>query len=101
MSLEREMPSSRQRTGVANLPLHGERVPPWLFDRMRRLAREIIIVTVGEFGCEEMLRRLSDPYWFQARGCVLGYDWHSSGVTTKEGLRGLESKPGLFVAGRV
>lgn len=69
------------------------------------MAREIAIVTIDEFGPEEMLRRLSDPFWFQALGCVLGYDWHSSGVTTtvcgalKEGIRGLEKDLGLFVAG--
>jgi hypothetical protein len=72
---------------------------------MCQLAREITIVTVDEFGPEEMLRRLSDPFWFQAFGCVLGYDWHSSGVTTtvcgalKEGVRGLEKELGLFIAG--
>jgi hypothetical protein len=100
-----EMASSGQRTGVANLPLHYGKVPPWLFGRMSQLAREITFATVTEFGVGEMLRRLSDPYWFQAFGCVLGYDWHSSGVTTtvcgalKEGLRGLENELGLFVAG--
>lgn len=99
------MSSSGQRTGIANLPLHYGKVPPWLFGRMCQLAREIAIVTIGEFGPEEMLRRLSDPFWFQAFGCVLGYDWHSSGVTTtvcgalKEGVRGLEKDLGLFVAG--
>jgi len=99
------MPSSGQRTGIANLPLHYGKVPPWLFGRMCQLAREITIVTVTEFGTGEMLRRLSDPFWFQAFGCVLGYDWHSSGVTTtvcgalKEGMRGLERELGLFVAG--
>jgi hypothetical protein len=101
----REMASSGQRTGIANLPLHYGKVPPWLFERMSQLAREITVVTVTEFGVAEMLRRLSDPYWFQAFGCVLGYDWHSSGVTTtvcgalKEGMRGLEKELGLFVAG--
>jgi len=105
MSLEWEMAGCAQRTGVANLPLHYGKVPPWLFGRMSQLAREITVVTVTEFGVAEMLRRLSDPYWFQAFGCVLGYDWHSSGVTTtvcgalKEGLQGLESELGLFVAG--
>jgi hypothetical protein len=100
-----EMASSGQRTGIANLPLHYGKVPPWLFGRMCQLAREITIVTVTEFGTGEMLRRLSDPFWFQAFGCVLGYDWHSSGVTTtvcgalKEGMRGLEREFGLFVAG--
>jgi hypothetical protein len=105
MYLEQEMATAGQRTGVANLPLHYGKVPPWLFGRMSQLAREITIATVAEFGTGEMLRRLSDPYWFQAFGCVLGYDWHSSGVTTtvcgalKEGLRGLENELGLFVAG--
>jgi len=99
------MSGSGQRTGIANLPLHYGKVPPWLFGRMCQLAREITIVTVTEFGTGEMLRRLSDPFWFQAFGCVLGYDWHSSGVTTtvcgalKEGMRGLERELGLFVAG--
>jgi hypothetical protein len=102
---EQDMASVGQRTGVANLPLHYGKVPPWLFGRMSQLAREITVVTVTEFGTGEMLRRLSDPYWFQAFGCVLGYDWHSSGVTTtvcgalKEGMRGLERELGLFVAG--
>ncbi|MBI4185997.1 MAG: DUF763 domain-containing protein [Chloroflexi bacterium] len=74
-------PASR-RTGIANLPLHYGKVPPRLFDRMVKLAREIVIAIVAEFSAEEVLRRLSHPFWFQAFGCVLGYDWHSSGVTT-------------------
>ena len=96
---------SATKTGIAHLPLHYGRVPPWLFDRMVKLAREITIVIVTEFGSEEMLRRLSHPYWFQALGCILGYDWHSSGVTTtlcgalKEGIKGLERELGLFIAG--
>ena len=99
------MPSSGQRTGIANLPVHYGKVPPWLFGRMSQLAREITVVIVDEFSAEEMLRRLSDPFWFQAFGCALGYDWHSSGVTTtvcgalKEGIRGLERDLGLFIAG--
>ncbi len=93
------------RTGIANLPLHYGKVPPWLFGRMVKLAREITIAIVTDSGAEEMLRRLSHPYWFQAFGCILGYDWHSSGVTTtlcgalKEGLKGLETDLGLFIAG--
>ena len=92
-------------TGIANLPLHYGKAPRWLFERMVKLAREITIVTVEEYGPEEMLRRLSHPYWFQAFGCVLGFDWHSSGVTTtlcgavKEGVKGIEQDLGLFVAG--
>ena len=94
-----------QRAGIANLPLHYGKAPRWLFDRMAKLAREITIAITTEFGPEEMLHRLSDPFWFQAFGCVLGYDWHSSGVTTtvcgalKEGIKGLETDLGLFVAG--
>jgi hypothetical protein len=93
------------RTGIANLPLHYGKVPPWLFDRMVKLAREITIAIIADFGAGEMLKRLSHPYWFQAFGCILGYDWHSSGVTTtlcgalKEAVKGLERDLGLFVAG--
>jgi len=94
-----------RRTGIANLPLHHGRAPRWLFERMTRLAREITIAIVAEYGPDEVLRRLSHPYWFQAFGCVLGFDWHSSGVTTtlcgamKEGVKGIERELGLFVAG--
>ncbi len=93
------------RTGIANLPLHYGKAPRWLFNRMVKLAREITVAIVAEFGAPEMLRRLAHPYWFQAFGCILGFDWHSSGVTTtlcgalKEGIRGLEKDIGLFVAG--
>jgi hypothetical protein len=98
------MPASR-RTGIANLPLHYGKAPRWLFQRMVPLAREITIAIVSEYGADEMLRRLSHPYWFQAFGCVLGFDWHSSGVTTtlcgalKEGIKGIEKDLGLFAAG--
>ncbi|MEM2319586.1 MAG: DUF763 domain-containing protein [Candidatus Bathyarchaeia archaeon] len=71
-----------QRTGVARLPLHDGKAPKWLVVRMRKLAKEIVSIIVDEYGSGEFLRRLSDPFWFQALGCVLGYDWHSSGVTT-------------------
>ncbi len=93
------------RTGIANLPLHYGKAPPWLFQRMVKLAREITIAIVTDYGPEEMLRRLSHPYWFQAFGCVLGFDWHSSGVTTtlcgamKEAMRGIERDLNLYVAG--
>ena len=72
---------------------------------MVQLAREITIHITAEFGADEMLRRMSDPFWFQAFGCVLGFDWHSSGVTTtvtgavKEGIKGLERDLGLFAGG--
>lgn len=94
-----------RHTGVAQLPLHGGKAPAWLFQRMVKLGREIVRLVVEDCGPEEILRRISDPYWFQSFGCVLGFDWHSSGVTTtvcgalKEGLRGTENDLGLFIAG--
>ncbi len=93
------------RTGTAHLPLHYGAAPAWLFQRMTQLARQITLVIVEEFGPHDMLRRLSDPFWFQAFGCVLGFDWHSSGVTTtvcgalKEGLRDIGGDAGIFIAG--
>jgi hypothetical protein len=70
------------RTGVANLPLHGGKAPSWLTGRMRKLAKEIASIVIEEYGTDKFIERLSDPFWFQAFGCVLAYDWHSSGVTT-------------------
>ncbi len=93
------------QTGIANLPLHGGKAPGWLFQRMARMGREIVRLIVEEYGPEEILQRISHPFWFQSLGCVLGFDWHSSGVTTtvcgalKEGLRGMEGELGLFIAG--
>ena len=65
-----------------NLPLHGGHAPPYLVKRMIRLSHAISKVIIDEYGQKEFLKRLSDPLWFQAFGCVLGFDWHSSGVTT-------------------
>ena len=96
---------SMRRTGTADLPLHGGRAPAWLFSRMTRLARAVVLAMCEDAPPAALLSRLSDPYWFQAFGCLLGFDWHSSGVTTtvcgalKEGLRGLEAEAGLYVAG--
>lgn len=93
------------RTGVANLPLHYGKAPRWLFERMKKLSQAIIVVLVEEYNQDEFLNRLSDPFWFQSFGCVLGFDWHSSGVTTtvcgaiKEGLKGTENDLGIFVCG--
>jgi hypothetical protein len=70
------------QTGTATLPLHGGKAPSWLTGRMRGLAREIANIIIDEYGTAKFIARLSDPYWFQAFGCVLAYDWHSSGVTT-------------------
>ncbi|MDD3520422.1 MAG: DUF763 domain-containing protein [Actinomycetota bacterium] len=93
------------RTGTFNLPLHGGKAPGWLFEKMKRLARQIVLVIIEENGTDELIERISDPYWFQAFGCILGFDWHSSGVTTtvcgalKEALRGISSYTGIYVAG--
>ena len=93
------------RTGIAHLPLHEGAAPRWLFQRMVLLARQVTLVIVEEFGPHEFLVRLSDPHWFQAFGCLLGFDWHSSGLTTvvcgalKQALSGLERDTGLLVAG--
>ncbi|MEM2251336.1 MAG: DUF763 domain-containing protein [Candidatus Hadarchaeales archaeon] len=71
-----------KRVGVAELPLHGGKCPPWLFGRMKRLGGAIAELIVREYGRKEFLRRLGDPFFLQSLGCVLGYDWHSSGLTT-------------------
>lgn len=94
-----------RRAGFSDLPLHGGRAPSWLFERMVPLAREILLILRTDYDEQEILRRLSDPYWFQAFGCVLGFDWHSSGLTTttlgavKEAVRGHEREIGIYVAG--
>lgn len=98
-------PSTKSRTGMATLPLHYGKVPRWLFGRMAKLARQIVIAIVEEYGSDELIIRISDPFWFQALGCALGFDWHSSGLTTttcgaiKEAVRGLENDLDVFVAG--
>lgn len=93
------------RTGTSDLPLHHGRAPRWLFQRMTQLAGSITELIVLEHGAGGLFSRISDPFWFQSLGCVLGFDWHSSGVTTttcgaiKEGIKGKEEELGLFVAG--
>jgi hypothetical protein len=93
------------RTGITNLPLHSGKAPAWLFEKMEKLSRDILILITEEYGPRELISRISDPIWFQALGCVLGFDWHSSGVTTtvcgalKEAARGLEKDIGLYIAG--
>jgi hypothetical protein len=71
-----------KRSGTADLPLHGGQVPPWLAQRMTLLGTAIAEVVVMDYGVSEFLTRLSDPFWFQAFGAVMGMDWHSSGITT-------------------
>ncbi|MEM1538467.1 MAG: DUF763 domain-containing protein [Candidatus Nezhaarchaeales archaeon] len=69
-------------TGTVELPLHAGGVPRWLISRMTRLAKGVLTIMVDEHGVDEVLKRFSDPLWFQAFSCVLGFDWNSSGTTT-------------------
>ena len=71
-----------KRSGSANLPLHYGYVPQWLAERMAKLGLAITESIIAEYGENEILRRLSDPFWFQSFGAVMGMDWHSSGITT-------------------
>src|SRR5258707_7707409 len=94
-----------KRSGVADLPLHGGRVPPWLAERMTLLGTAISESVLYHYGTPELLSRLSDPFWFQALGCVMGMDWHSSGITTsvlgalKRGLNPRAHELGFYVCG--
>ncbi len=94
-----------KRSGTADLPLHGGRVPAWLGERMTRLGTLIVEHIAASYGTSEVLTRMSDPFWFQALGCVMGMDWHSSGITTsvmgalKRGLNPRSSDIGLYVCG--
>src|SRR2546423_14764654 len=93
------------RSGTADLPLHGGRVPVWLAERMTRLGPAITEAIVRDYGASAFLTRLSDPFWFQALGCVMGMDWHSSGITTsvraglKRGLAPRAHELGIYVCG--
>ena len=94
-----------RRTGSADLPLHGGRVPHWLGARMARLGAVITEAIVHEYGRDEFMRRLAHPFWFQSFGAVMGMDWHSSGITTsvigglKRGLGQIEQELGIHVCG--
>lgn len=94
-----------KRSGYADLPLHYGTVPPWLSLRMAKLGGSIIESIVNNYGTGEVLRRLSDPLWFQCLGAVLGMDWHSSGITTsvmgalKKAISPISHELGLFICG--
>src|SRR5262245_60907228 len=94
-----------RRTGSADLPLHGGRVPPWLATRMATLGGIITQTVVHHYGRDEFLARLAHPFWFQSFGAVMGMDWHSSGITTsvigalKRGLAPLAGELGIHVCG--
>jgi hypothetical protein len=93
------------RTGSADLPLHGGRVPAWLATRMASLGRVIVEAIAYHYGRDEVLRRLAHPFWFQSFGAVMGMDWHSSGITTsvlgalKRGLQPVQHELGVYVCG--
>jgi hypothetical protein len=94
-----------KRSGFADLPLHGGRVPQWLAERMQKLGAAIVESIVHHYGAAEFLSRLSDPFWFQALGSVMGMDWHSSGITTsvigalKRGLNPRARELGIYICG--
>jgi len=94
-----------KRSGIADLPLHGGRVPEWLAQRMTRLGAAITEAIVYDYGTSAFLTRLSDQFWFQAFGAVMGMDWHSSGITTsvmgalKRGLASRADELGLYICG--
>lgn len=94
-----------KRSGTADLPLHGGFVPLWLAERMGRLGFAITEAIITEYGTAEVLRRLSDPFWFQSFGAVMGMDWHSSGITTsvmgalKRAVNPYAKELGLYICG--
>src|SRR5437899_6821162 len=94
-----------QRSGIADLPLHGGRVPDWLAQRMTRLGTALTEAIIHDYGTSAFLSRLSDPFWFQALGAVMGMDWHSSGITTsvmgalKRGLNPRAPELGMYICG--
>src|SRR5437773_2382764 len=94
-----------RKSGIADLPLHGGRVPGWLASRMTLLGTAISESVLYHYGTPALLARLSDPFWFQAFGSVMGMDWHSSGITTsvmgalKRGLNPRAHELGVYVCG--
>ncbi len=94
-----------KRSGTADLPLHGGRVPQWLASRMAAMGAAISQAVIHEYGRAAFLSRMSDPFWFQALGCVMGMDWHSSGITTsvmgalKRGLAPMSRELGIYICG--
>ncbi|WDF53477.1 DUF763 domain-containing protein [Mucilaginibacter sp. KACC 22063] len=94
-----------KRSGSADLPLHNGFVPMWLAERMAKLGLAVAEIMVMDFGSDEFIRRLSDPFWFQSLGAVMGMDWHSSGITTsvmgalKRALNPHAKELGIYIAG--
>lgn len=94
-----------KRSGSADLPLHYGYVPKWLAERMAKLGFAITEAVITEYGKEELLRRFSDPFWFQSLGAVMGMDWHSSGITTsvmgalKRAINPHSKELGIYICG--
>ncbi|RFZ85003.1 DUF763 domain-containing protein [Mucilaginibacter terrenus] len=94
-----------KRSGSADLPLHHGHVPPWLAERMAKLGLAVVENIVLDYGKDEVLRRLSDPFWFQSLGAVMGMDWHSSGITTsvmgalKKAVNPHSKQLGIYICG--
>lgn len=94
-----------KRSGSADLPLHYGQVPPWLSQRMAKLGLAITESILTEYGTAEVVRRLSNPFWFQSLGAVMGMDWHSSGITTavmgalKRAINPLSKELGIYICG--
>ncbi|MBL1408086.1 DUF763 domain-containing protein [Sphingobacterium faecale] len=94
-----------KRSGTADLPLHYGKVPSWLYERMSALGLSIVENILTDYGKDEVLKRLADPFWFQSFGAVLGMDWHSSGITTsvmgalKRAINPHSAQLGLYICG--
>lgn len=94
-----------KRSGTADLPLHYGKVPPWLYERMSSLGLSIVEAILIDYGKQEVLRKLADPFWFQSFGAVMGMDWHSSGITTsvmgalKRVINPASSSLGIYICG--
>jgi len=94
-----------KRSGSTDLPLHYGHVPPWLAQRMAKLGLAITESILAEYGRAEVIRRLSNPFWFQSLGAVMGMDWHSSGITTsvmgalKKSINPLSKELGIYICG--
>lgn len=93
------------KSGYADLPLHYGKVPQWLASRMSLLGGAIVESIVMEYGRDMLLKKISDPFWFQSLGCVLGMDWHSSGITTsvmgalKASVNKRSAELGVYICG--
>jgi hypothetical protein len=94
-----------KRSGSADLPLHYGYVPKWLAERMAKLGLAVVETIVMDYGNDEVLRRISDPFWFQSLGAVMGMDWHSSGITTsvmgalKRAINPHSRELGIYICG--